>query len=202
MPPADTLESSSDSVQDCIHQYDPALYKLEHRSDDDHKVQFLSDAAKFTPPATFKFPVTTGRKYNPSWEKTRPWLRYIVKSDSAYCAYCLCFGTVLNSPFVNQGFKNWGKAVGVKDGYLDRHANSADHISSSERVFGFLHCIKKCRYRHTHFDWIGTDTWAWIPNINTGIDTWYRYLLRRHPPPRIWARLRPCYKYGPQRQRR
>ena len=36
---------------------------------------------------------------------------------------------------------------------------------------------------HTHFDWIGTDTWAWIPNINTGIDTWYRYLLRRHCPP-------------------
>ena len=30
----------------------------------------------------------------------------------------------------------------VKDGYLDRHANSADHISSSQRVFGFLHIIK------------------------------------------------------------
>ena len=25
MPPADTLESCSDSVQDCIHQYDPIL---------------------------------------------------------------------------------------------------------------------------------------------------------------------------------
>ena len=31
-----------------------------------------------------------------------------------------------------------------------------------------------------------------IPKINTGIATWY--LLRSHcpPPPRIWARLRPC----------
>ena len=28
--------------------------------------------------------------------------------------------------------------VGVKDGYLD----SADHISSSDMVFGFLPCIK------------------------------------------------------------
>ena len=64
---------------------------------------------------------------------------------SAYCAYCSCFGTVLNYPFVNQGFK---KAVGVKDGYLDRYANSADHISSSERVFGFLHCIKKMQVHH------------------------------------------------------
>ena len=35
MPPADTLESSSDSVPDCIHQYDHALYQLEHCSDDD-----------------------------------------------------------------------------------------------------------------------------------------------------------------------
>ena len=65
-----------------------------------------------------------------------------MKSDNAYCAYCLCFGTVLNSLFVNQGSKNLKKAVGVNDGYLDRHANSADHISSSERVFCFIHCIK------------------------------------------------------------
>ena len=27
-------------------------------------------------------------------------------------------------------------------GYLDRHANNAGHISSCERVFGFLHCIQ------------------------------------------------------------
>ena len=73
MPSADTLESSSDYVQDCIHQ---SLYKLEHRSDDDHKVKFLSDAAKFTPPPTFKFQVIEGRQYNPSWEKTRFCLRY------------------------------------------------------------------------------------------------------------------------------
>ena len=39
-------------------------------------------------------------------------------------------------------FQKLGKAVGVKDGYLDRHVNSADHSSSSERVFSFLHCIK------------------------------------------------------------
>ena len=52
MAHADTLESSSDSLQDCIHQYHPALYKLEHRSDADHKVQFLSDAAKCIPPST------------------------------------------------------------------------------------------------------------------------------------------------------
>ena len=39
-------------------------------------------------------------------------------------------------------FKKIVKTVGVKDGYLDSHANSADHISSSERVLGFLHCIK------------------------------------------------------------
>ena len=118
MPPAETLESSSDSVQDCIHQYDPAIYKLEHRPDDVHKVRFLSDAAKFTPPSTFKFQVTAGRKYNNSWEKIRLWLRYSVKSDGAYCAYCLCFGTVLNSLFVNQGSKNLKKAMGVNDGYL------------------------------------------------------------------------------------
>ena len=29
---------------------------------------------------------------------------------------------------------------------------------------------------HTHFDWKGRDSWAWILKINTGIDFWYRYL--------------------------
>ena len=62
MPPADTLESSSDTVQDCIHQYDHALF--------------------------------------------------------------------------------------------NRHANSTDYISSSERVFGILHCIKNT----------GTDIHAKIDN--------------------------------------
>ena len=61
---------------------------------------------------------------------------------------------MINSPFVNQGFKNWKKAVGVKDGYLDRHANSAGHISSSERIFGVLHCIQNS----------GTDIHAKIDN--------------------------------------
>ena len=48
---------------------------------------------------------------------------------------------------------------------------------------------------HTHFDWIGTDTWAWIPNINTGIDNGTGTCSggTAPPPPRIWARLRPCH---------
>ena len=35
-----------------------------------------------------------------------------------------------------------GKGGGCKNGYIDRNANSADHISSSERIFDFLYCIK------------------------------------------------------------
>ena len=32
--------------------------------------------------------------------------------------------------------------MGIKDGYLERHANSANHMSSSERLFSSLHYIK------------------------------------------------------------
>ena len=78
----------------------------------------------------------------------RPWLRYSITKDKAFCAYCICFGGTKNipgassyssnlSPFVSCGFSNWKKATG-KDNYIDQHLLSEAHQTAEEMVHCFL----------------------------------------------------------------
>lgn len=147
--PPDTRIHDSSSIPETSkihvydHSYDPANFGEKERSDENYMISFLSDAAKFTPSAHFKYPVRNGRRYIQSWEADRPWLRYSVKNDSCFCSYCLCFASSdEQSPFVTDGFKNWKKAIGKKDGYLDKHAGSAAHITASQRAKNFLRCVQ------------------------------------------------------------
>ena len=82
--------------------------------------------------------MTAGRKFNPSWLSSRPWLRYSMKNDSLYCISCVCFGTAA-SPFVSTGFRNWKKALGRKHSYIEQHKRSDSHKVAEEKVAIFLH---------------------------------------------------------------
>ena len=82
--------------------------------------------------------------------QNRPWLRYSIAKDKAFCAYCICFGGNNNisgascashlSPFVSSGFGKWKKATGkkLKDNYLDQHMLSETHKTAEEMVCYFL----------------------------------------------------------------
>ena len=124
---------------------DPAIYISKKLSDDD-KLSLLKSKSVF--PHNFECPVTAGRKFKSSWMQNRPWLRYSITKDKAFCAYCICFGGKKNilgatscssnlSPFVSCGFGNWKKATG-KDNYIDQHMLSEAHQTAEEMVHCFL----------------------------------------------------------------
>ena len=78
-----------------------------------------NDPANYDPPASnFKFPVTSGRRFNMSWMDGRPWLRYSMETDRVYCIYWLCFGSdahgnkkACHLPFVAERFFETGKKL-------------------------------------------------------------------------------------------
>ncbi|CAB4030963.1 Hypothetical predicted protein [Paramuricea clavata] len=124
---------------------DPANYISKKLSDDD-KLSFLKSKSDL--PHNFECPVTAGRKFKSSWMQQRPWLRYSITKDRAFCADCICFGGKKNipgntscssnlSPFVSCGFSNWKKATG-KDNYIDQHMLSEAHQTAEEMAHCFL----------------------------------------------------------------
>ena len=67
-------ETSSGGLNtDNFDPYDPAIYARKRLSEDE-KLQLLTYTWKV--PSTFKFPVTSDRRFNPSWLTDRPWLHY------------------------------------------------------------------------------------------------------------------------------
>ena len=71
---------------------------------DQNMFQLLTSSMNL--PRQDRFLVTAGRKFNPSWLFSRPWLCYNSrKNDSLYCISCICFGGAV-SPFVFTGFRN------------------------------------------------------------------------------------------------
>ena len=132
-PPSDLnreIPPESQSTQNAISTLsDPAYYTGRVLSEDE-KLAVLSQ--NFKPHHNFKFPITSGRKFNANWMTGRPCLLYSIKNDAAFCKRCLCFGNNSathfscdarapnESPFASTGFKNWKKAVGQKESYLDQ----------------------------------------------------------------------------------
>ena len=133
----DSLSGVSGSIntlnQADIH--DPASYAGKRLSEDDKQL-LLTYTWKV--PATFKFPATSGQRFNPSWLVNRPWLRYSVRNDSLFYIPCMCFSSSSESPFISSGFMNWKKALG-KNGYIDQHKHSEIHKVADERAALFLH---------------------------------------------------------------
>ena len=132
------LSASSSSATDGSNLCgftDPANYADRSLTDQD-KYELLTSSVNL--PRVYRFPVTAGRKFNPSWLFSRPWLHYSMKNDSLYCRSCLCFGSSM-SAFVSTGFRNWKKALGRKHSYIEQHKRSECHKSAEEKVAIFLH---------------------------------------------------------------
>ena len=133
----DTLEESdtemditSTATNDYFDPNDPALLVGKHPLSDDAKLTLLT--SKFNCPSNFVFPATSGR-FNLSWTVHRPWLRYSMSNNSAYCLPCLCFATSVESesPFTSTGFK---KALGKKNSLLDKHKESEAHKLADKKA--------------------------------------------------------------------
>ena len=109
---------------------------------DNDKLEILQN--KWSPPPSFSFPVTGGRKYNQQWEVEYPWLRYSVSKDAAFCVYCMIFGDKLTGRGINQtsfqvdGFNNWKNAKGLKSGALPCHNKSDIHKTAAVRALSFF----------------------------------------------------------------
>ena len=67
-------------------------------------------------------------------------------------------------------------------------------LKNCDKLHNFISMYRESQ--HIHFDWVGTDIWAWIPNINTGIDIWYRYFLRITAPRVFGPGYGPAYILG------
>ena len=92
---------SSTSNSSATEITDPARYAGKSLTDQD-RFELLTYSVSL--PRQYRFPVTAGRKFNPSWLSSRPWLRYSMKNDSLYCIFCVCFGAAAY-PFVSTGFR-------------------------------------------------------------------------------------------------
>ena len=106
---------------------------------DADKIVLLNN--KWSPPASFVYPVSNGRRYNSSWEKDFCWLRYSKSRDAAFCAYCLLFGSAglgrnIAEVFRTTGFRDWKNAMGSKRGMLTCH-NSEVHREASVKASSF-----------------------------------------------------------------
>ena len=133
--PADI--SIASSFADYFDPNDPARFAGRHSFSNDEKLGLLT--SKFNCPPNFVFPATSGRRFSLSWTVSRPWLRYSMSSDSAYCLPCLCFASVgTESPFTSTGFNKWKKALGKKNSLLDKHQESEAHKSSDEQACLFM----------------------------------------------------------------
>ena len=86
-----------------------------------------------------EFPQTLGRKYNPTWERKFPWLRYSSALDAAFCAPCFVFAVNnKNYELIDVPFKDWKNAVGTKRGTLSTHSRSDTHKQSLVAADNFL----------------------------------------------------------------
>lgn len=121
---SDPSESSSGALNtvNIIDPHDPAMYAGKRLSEDD-KLLLLTSTWKAS--STFKFPVTSGQRFSPSWLDNRPWLRYSIRNDRVFCTSCMCFSNLSESPFVCTGFKI-GKKLFVRMG-IDQHKHSKNH---------------------------------------------------------------------------
>ena len=141
VPESNHASSPDTPVQiDFVDANDPVSF-VGRRLTDDEKFSLLTSTLVL--PKGYKIEAIGGRRFQESWTEERPWLRYSVSEQKAFCLSCICFGNFDSSdpklsPFVSTGFSNWKKAVGKKESYLDRHMNSETHRDAEARVSGFL----------------------------------------------------------------
>ena len=112
MSTSSSIATSSTTISDSSVGSSTALSSIHDPGDyigkslsEDEKFHLLSYSWKF--PTTYKFPVTSARKFSCTWLVNRPWLCYSVKNDGVLCTSCICFGSTDSpSPFMSKGFRN------------------------------------------------------------------------------------------------
>ncbi|XP_048727017.1 zinc finger MYM-type protein 1-like [Ostrea edulis] len=144
VPSTTKSPSPSDNPQmNFTHHEDPIKF-IDRNLTEYERQQLLEH--KWVPDSKFRYPVNEqGRRYNNSWEEKRPWLRYSLSNESAFCAYCIAFPVTVsetNPEFVKIGFRDWKNAMGDKRGALDKHSKSERHKLSQEKCEMFLMTIK------------------------------------------------------------
>lgn len=80
------------------------------------------------------FPITDGRRFQPSWIKRFPWIEYSIKLDAVFCYCCRQFPTTSTSKnpdetFMNGGFKKWKVALETGKGF-SKHQHTEYHVSA------------------------------------------------------------------------
>ncbi|KAK6188646.1 hypothetical protein SNE40_004785 [Patella caerulea] len=81
------------------------------------------------------FPVTDGRRFNPSWYVRYPWLEYSIERHAAFCHPCRIYGKeygkggLENKRFTTLGFSKWKNATDKKKGFC-KHEESGHHVTA------------------------------------------------------------------------
>ncbi|KAF0713428.1 Uncharacterized protein FWK35_00030863, partial [Aphis craccivora] len=92
-------------------------------------------------PKDIKFEVNKNRSFLITWYDLYPWLEYSPTSQAAYCYSCRAFPNLTNKAcrgqhtepaFVNDGFKNWPKAIRS----FNKHQSSIPHKESTVKIAG------------------------------------------------------------------
>lgn len=92
-------------------------------------------------PKDIKFEVNKNRSFLITWYDLYPWLEYSPTSQAAYCYSCRAFPNLTNKAcrgqhtepaFVNDGFKNWPKAIRS----FNKHQSSFPHKESTVKIAG------------------------------------------------------------------
>ncbi|CAF4107884.1 unnamed protein product [Rotaria socialis] len=84
------------------------------------------------------------RSFVAKWYDGRPWLEYSIEKDGSYCYYCRHFGVPTSSSnkktqtdgFINNGFKNWKKALDKSKGF-DQHLKRYGHILAASNYAAY-----------------------------------------------------------------
>ena len=83
------------------------------------------------------------RRFNSTWIKENPWLRYSVSSDGVYCVYCVLFGArrsdVKEKSFISTPIRYWSNF----SKYVSRHlALSSKHHGCVDAAEHFLSTLQ------------------------------------------------------------
>ncbi|XP_056630654.1 zinc finger MYM-type protein 1-like isoform X1 [Diorhabda sublineata] len=135
----ETGHNSLDSVI-MEDEYDIGKYVSKAPKNDNEKLKALKET--WTPPETFKFPVTGNRNlcFQRHWTQKNPWLAYSNIAQGALCKMCVLFGQTEGGrgdqklgSFVTKPFNNWKKVLEK----IEQYRNTNYHKYAVELASNF-----------------------------------------------------------------
>lgn len=135
--------SESETFETSQASYDPVRFLSKSLSQNEMTSLLDSKWAPKPEKGRFSFPVTSGRRYNVTWEDTYKWLRYSPSMDAAFCAPCIAFtntdsGRAAGDKLVSSGLKDWKNVIGSKRGAFKAHEESNYHQDALIKASHFM----------------------------------------------------------------